>query len=240
MRDRVGALLACGASWLAIAVDAIFSTGDHYYLVGILIMLFSLVPFLIPGGRRRTHTRELVFIAAMSIITMLLRILFIWVPSFKPLVAGIVLAGVALGASAGFLTATTALFISNFIFGHGMWTPWQMVAYGLTGVLAGILADAKLLPRHDLDLKQRLILCLVTGLMVLCLVGPILDTYTIFSLKWMIQGTPLEIYRSGFPVNLTQAVAAMIGVFILANPILDKLHRARLRFGLMDWAEGRR
>lgn len=50
-----------------------------------------------------------------------------------------ILAGVGLGAEAGFLTGAMAGFVSNFFFGQGPWTPWQMFSFGIIGFLAGLL-----------------------------------------------------------------------------------------------------
>ena len=42
----------------------------------------------------------------------------------------------------------------------------------------------------------------------------------------------LAIYASGLPVNAVQATATAITLFILSNPLLGKLERVRVKYGL--------
>ena len=69
------------------------------------------------------------------------RILFAPIPDFKPVSAVAIIAGAALGRRNGFMVGALAALTSNFFFGQGMWTPWQMYAWGLVGYLGGVLAD---------------------------------------------------------------------------------------------------
>ena len=49
------------------------------------------------------------------------------------------IAGFALGGAPGFVVGAVAGLTSNFFFGQGPWTPWQMAAWGMTGVIgAGV------------------------------------------------------------------------------------------------------
>ena len=44
-----------------------------------------------------------------------------------------------LGGETGFLVGAITAFVSNFFFGQGPWTPWQMFSFGIIGFLAGIM-----------------------------------------------------------------------------------------------------
>ena len=61
------------------------------------------------------------------------RILFAPIPDFKPVSAIAIIAGVAFGRKSGFMVGSLAALASNFFFGQGVWTPWQMYAWGLVG-----------------------------------------------------------------------------------------------------------
>ena len=63
----------------------------------------------------------------------------------------VVLSGIALGPEAGFLTGALGRFICNFFDGHGPWTPWQMVSWGLIGFISGVV-----FVRYDLREKKDL------------------------------------------------------------------------------------
>ena len=60
-------------------------------------------------------------------------------PQFKPVVALVIIAGVCFGGETGFLVGAVTGFVSNFFFGQGPWTPWQMFALGIVGFIGGIL-----------------------------------------------------------------------------------------------------
>ena len=68
------------------------------------------------------------------------RIAFAAVPNVKPTTDIVLIAGYALGGAPGFAIGALAALTSNFFFGQGPWTPWQMAAWGATGVLGAALA----------------------------------------------------------------------------------------------------
>lgn len=113
-------------------------------LLGLLFLLASAIPFLLVFDKKKPQARELVPIAVMAAIAVVGRTVFeiIPLPNFKPCSAIIIITAVAFGPEAGFLTGTLTGFVSNFIFGQGPWTPWQMFTWGLVGFLAGILKNA--------------------------------------------------------------------------------------------------
>ena len=63
------------------------------------------------------------------------RIAFAAVPNVKPTTDIVLIAGFALGGGPGFAVGAIAGLSSNFFFGQGPWTPWQMAAWGATGVI---------------------------------------------------------------------------------------------------------
>ena len=74
-----------------------------------------------PGLRQIMPTLVLAALAAAG------RILFGPIPDFKPVSAIAIIAGATLGRRNGFMVGALAALTSNFFFGQGMWTPWQML-----------------------------------------------------------------------------------------------------------------
>lgn len=111
----------------------------HYYIASLVVVTLSMLPFALSFEGRRPQTRELVVIAALVAITVAGRAAFFMTPQFKPVVALVIISGAALGPQSGFAVGALSGFVSNFVFGQGPWTPWQMVAFGLIGCLAGLL-----------------------------------------------------------------------------------------------------
>lgn len=227
-------------SWLVVVVltpitvwaGTVFGSGS-YYVTSILVIIYAMVPFFVSFESRRPQARELVIIAVMCALAVVARVALIWVPHFKPIAAIVMIAGVALGSRSGFLVGAISLLVSDFVFGQGPWTPWQMLAYGIAGFVAGFLAERGVIPRSDLSNRAKTLLSLAGAAFVVVVVGPILDTCSLFTMVSAI--TPesaLAIYASGLPVNAVQATATAITLFILANPLLGKLERVRVKYGL--------
>jgi energy-coupling factor transport system substrate-specific component len=67
------------------------------------------------------------------------RIAFAAVPNVKPTTVIVLIAGYSLGGAPGYVVGAVAALTSNFFFGQGPWTPWQMAGWGLTGVAGALL-----------------------------------------------------------------------------------------------------
>ena len=169
----------------------------------------------------------------MSAVAVASRAAFIMVPFFKPLTGIVMITGMALGPEAGFLTGAVSGFVSNFIFGQGPWTPWQMFAFGVAGFLAGVLAK-----KGWLTAEKRLPAGLFGGICVLLLIGPILDTCSLFTMSTEITAASAAgIYLAGLPVNAVHAFATFLTVFFLGKPIEEKLDRIKVKYGMMGGDE---
>jgi energy-coupling factor transport system substrate-specific component len=84
--------------------------------------------------------RELAVIATIGGAAAAGRVLFAAIPGVQPVTVIVVAAGAALGARAGFASGMLAALASNVFLGQGMWTPWQMLGWGVCGVVGAIAA----------------------------------------------------------------------------------------------------
>ncbi|MGA8744744.1 MAG: prenyltransferase/squalene oxidase repeat-containing protein [Solirubrobacterales bacterium] len=113
-------------------------------------MSWQLVSFLILGSvllagfawyeRSRPPSQVLALVAALAALAIAGRIAFAAFPNVKPTTDIVIFAGYALGPAPGFAVGALSGLVSNFWFGQGPWTPWQMAAWGLCGVLGALLA----------------------------------------------------------------------------------------------------
>lgn len=204
--------------------------GDRsYYITSLLIIGYTMIPFFLIFEKRKPQARELVILAVMCAIAIASRAIFIWLPHFKPMTAIIIITGIAFGAESGFLAGAVSGFVSNFLFGQGPWTPWQMFAFGIAGFLAGLLYQKGLLK------KGKLPLCIFGGLTVMLIVGPLLDTCALFTMSSVI--TPegaAAIYLSGLPVNAIHASATVLTLLLVSKPLFEKLDRVKIKYGMME------
>lgn len=202
----------------------------RYYLCSLLLIILSMIPFFLSFEKRKPEAREIVTLAVMCAIAVASRAVFIMVPHFKPLVGIVMITAIAFGAEAGFLTGAVSAFVSNFIFGQGPWTPWQMFAYGIAGFLAGLLTKTGILKK-----EKKLMSAIYGGLEVLLITGPILDTCSIFLMSNVVnREAAAAIYLSGLPVNAVHALATFLTIFLLLKPMLEKLERIKIKYGMME------
>lgn len=212
-----------------IAIGMLAWNDRYYYIVSMLIILAALVPFAMLFEHRRPKTRELVLISVMTAFAVAGRAAFYMIPQFKPSVAVIIITGISLGSEAGFATGALTAFISNMFFGQGPWTPWQMFAMGIIGFISGFMFKREVETK-----KQRIELIAYGALVTFFIYGGIMDTSSLFmmssdiSLKGL-----LAIFASGFVFNLLHALSTAFFLLVLANPVLKKLRRIKLKYGLM-------
>lgn len=169
------------------------------YFISMCIIILSMLPFFLVFENRRPQAREVVVIAVMAALAVAGRAAFFMLPQFKPTAAIVIIAGVGLGAEAGFLTGALAGFVSNFFFGQGPWTPWQMFAFGIVGFLGGLIFRRK----RGKWKHFHLWLCIYGGLSVLVIYGFLLDTASVFmGMGGINKAAFLAMYASGFPMNV--------------------------------------
>lgn len=211
---------------------------QSFYLSGLTIIVLTIAAFFLHFESRKPQARELVLLAVLCALAVASRAAFGFVPHFKPMLAIVMLTGIAFGPEAGFLCGAISGFASNFIFGQGPWTPWQMFAYGIGGMLAGLFALCGILkksPRAWRDGGWRDILGLtVFGfLCILLVVGPLLDTSTFFMAGFS-ASSPLGIYLAGVPVNCVHGSAVALTMLLFGKPLLDRLRRIQIKYGMME------
>ena len=221
--------------FLVIPLTLILGTklsGRAYYVTSTLVILEILIPFLLAFEGRKPQARELVVIAVLCALAVASRAA-IPIPNFKPTYAVIMLSGIAFGPEAGFLVGAVTAFASNFFYGQGAYTPWQMFAYGAGGMLAGFVFRKKWLPREPLAMG------IFGYLVVLLFIGPILDTCSVFlTLPEISLKSAWPLYISGFPVNLSQGACTFLTMLLFGRPLLEKLDRVKTQYGMMEEEDG--
>jgi prenyltransferase beta subunit len=106
---------------------------------------FVIIGAVVLGGfawyeRSRPPSQVVALVAALAALAIAGRIAFAAFPNVKPTTDIVIFAGYALGAAPGFAVGALAALVSNFWFGQGPWTPWQMAGWGLCGMLGAALA----------------------------------------------------------------------------------------------------
>lgn len=206
--------------------------GRSYYIMSIIVAIEILIPFFLAFEGSKPKAHDLVTIAVMSAIVIVSRVI-IPLPSFKPTFALIMLSGIAFGPEAGFIVGAVSALGSNFFMGQGPYTPWQMMAYGLAGVLAGAIFGHRILPKKNWVMAFFCFICTVI------VIGPLLDTSTLFiTVSKPTWASAAAIYLSGLPVNLMQGFCGFLTMLLFGNVILEKLDRVKTQYGIMEKDDG--
>ncbi len=214
---------------LTIYIGVYYLYDRKYYFISLLIILETMLPFVLIFESRKPQARELIVIAVLCAIGVAGRSAFFMLPQFKPVVAIVIISGVAFGGEAGFLVGAVTGFVSNMFFGQGPWTPWQMFAFGIIGFLSGVLFRKGLLRRNTIAL------CTFGGLATFFIYGGIMNPASVI----MFQSRPnlkmfFMAYLRGIPFDLVHATATVVFLWVGAQPMLEKLDRIKVKYGLME------
>jgi Prenyltransferase and squalene oxidase repeat len=110
--------------------------------------------------RTRPDARIVALVATLAAFAALGRIAFAALPNVKPTTDIVLISGYALGPAPGFVVGALAGLSSNFFFGQGPWTAWQMAAWGVTGLLGAALA---VVTRRRAGRPVLALACTITG-----------------------------------------------------------------------------
>lgn len=214
---------------LTLFVGIFYLEGKKYYFIALLMLLEMMLPFFLVFEGRKPQARELVLIAVLCALGVAGRAAFFMLPQFKPVMALTILAGVAFGGETGFLVGAMTMLASNVMFSQGPWTPWQMFAMGIIGFLAGVLF------RKGLLCRSRVSLGVFGALAAIFIYGGIMNSASALiwtdRLNWNII---LAYCAAGFPMDCVQAAATWLFLWVAAEPMLEKLDRIKVKYGLLE------
>lgn len=218
-------LLSAFAVPLTIFIGVYYMGDRKYYFISLLIILETLAPFFLIMEKRRARTRELIILSVLSAIAVAGRAAFYMLPEFKPTATVVIISGIAFGGEAGFLVGAISAFVSNFFFGQGPWTPWQMFAFGMAGLFAGILFQKGFIA------KRKISMCIFSAVFVLVFCGVILNCGSVI----MYQANPnLKMFVSscimGLPFDLIHALSTAFFMWFIGEPLLEKLDRIKEKY----------
>ena len=227
-QSKLALLITCILVPFTIYFGTVYLANRKYYFISLLIILESMIPFIVSFETRAPKAREIMVIACLAAIGTAGRMAFFMLPQFKPVIAITIIAGVCFGAESGFIVGAIIAFTSNMFFGQSAITPWQMFAYGMTGLAAGILFKKGMLR------KNKSSLCIFGAIITFTLCGVILDTGA--GMTWLIEPTFAKLipyYMTGVVFNLIHAFATTFFLWFAAEPMIEKLERIKVKYGLI-------
>jgi energy-coupling factor transport system substrate-specific component len=217
-------ILMFGLLWLTLEYS------DNYLLISFGFVLVSILFIILRFEKRKIEARELVLLAVLAAIAAVGRIPFSSIPSVQPTTFVIMMSGFVFGAESGFMIGVIAALASNMILGQGPWTPWQMVAWGLVGLTAGLFNQSRLMS----NLKGKIIFGIVWGF----LFGWIMNLWSLLGFTQSGEAMNVKfIYTylaSSVLFDFFHSISNVIFLVLFSESWIKILTRFKSKYGLME------
>lgn len=205
---------------LLVIFGAVIFDGKRYLIISVGAALLALLLFAAGYEKKPVGSRKMVITAVMTALSIAGR----FIPFFKPVTALTVITAIHLGGEAGFLVGALSALLSNFYFGQGPWTPFQMLAWGMTGLIAVFFAN---------PIKRHKWLLLVYGVLAGIVYSLVMDIWTVL---WYDGSFHTELYLTAvitaFPHTIMYSVSNFIFLWFMAKPFGEKLERIKIKYGI--------
>ena len=250
-RIALEALSICATP--AILVVCTLTNADQTALLSLVVVLASLGVFFATYESSAPRLRDIMPTVVLAALAAAGRILFAPIPDFKPVSAIAIIAGVVFGRKSGFMVGALAALASNFFFGQGPWTPWQVYAWGLVGYGAGLLAAIPAKAPKGADngrlaecgedqgsckqplIERHAVIIYIYGFASCLMYGFILNAWSILSF-YHAQASGfagiLLVYATALPFDVTHGVATVVFLAALYAPWRRKLKRIKSKYGM--------
>lgn len=207
-----------------IVVGILFLRNTSYAVIMVAFAVLCNLPFLLSFEKSKTTTREIVLIAVMVALTVVSRLIFAPIPSFKPVTAMVIITGIAFGAKAGYMTGAMSALLSDIFFGQGPWTPFQMLVWGIIGFFAGILFCNK---------KLHIWLVVIYSTICGVIFSLVMDIWTVFAIDGNFSFLRYsEVLLASLPIMAVYAVSNFVFTLVLTKPFLKKMLRIKDKFAV--------
>ena len=202
-----------------VAASVCFGSDRGYLFFSLGIVVLSLALFAAGIDKKNIGTRRMVLCAVMTALAVAGR----FIPVLKPVSAVIIISGMYLGRESGFLVGAMTALLSNFYFGQGPWTPFQMLAWGLTGYIAGILSEV---------LRKNKVILLIYGLLSGVFFSLVMDIWTVLWGGMFMADRYLEALYTSLPHTAAYALSGFLFLLIMSGTFCQRLERVKIKYGI--------
>ena len=207
--------------------DIILFSGKYYDVASLIAAFLSCIPFYITFEKSKATSKEIMLVALMTAFSVCGRIMFSFMPFFKPITAFTIISGMYLSAPAGFICGSFSALISNIYFGQGPWTLFQMISWGLIGFISGVIGE---------KLLEKRIILVIYAFISGVLFSLIMDLWTVLNIDKEFNFSRYIIQLiSSFPIMIIYSLSNIVFLILLQKPIGKKIKRAKKRYGIFEY-----
>jgi len=216
---------------LIIVLSAIYAPllSSWWGLISLIFLILVIFQLFLYYERKVTGSKEVATISVLGAFSAASRIPFAAIPSVQPCTFLILITGYVFGPAAGFMVGAETALLSNFFLGQGPWTPWQMVAWGLIGVLGWFfrkIAEGR---------KYEYYLFLILGIIAGYLYGIIMNiSYWLLYMEPHTVAGFLYVESLSFWFDTLHAAGNVIFIDLFSTRAIKILKSFKLRFGLFN------
>lgn len=201
--------------------------GINWALLSVIIISIILIVFFGRFEKSKINSKEIALVATMASLAGISRIPFAMIMSVQPTTFIVMITGYVFGSQMGFIVGAVAALVSNFFLGQGPWTPWQMLCWGICGVIASQLSRMT----RKFNLPIFAITCAFCGY----LFGWVMNIW-----HWVGFVYPLTIktflatYAASFPFDSLHAIGNIIFSIIFGKTFYQILTRFKKKISYND------
>jgi len=157
------------------------------------------------------NTYKLTLLAVFAAIGIVGRSLFAFLPNVQPVTALIIICGILIGPASSFLLAIIVTFLSNVLLGMGIWTVWQILSWGLIGIISGFIGK----------MFKRIPTAVIVAIGI---VSGYFYGFTISLTTYQVTGKFWPYYIMGLPFDTYHAIGNAVFIMLM-YPIITHLLR---------------
>ncbi|HIV74792.1 MAG TPA: ECF transporter S component [Candidatus Pseudogracilibacillus intestinigallinarum] len=227
VKNRWYIALSSIVMFILLVSSILFFNYESYLLLSFSIIAITMLPFFIRFEVKKISSREIVILAILASIAAVSRVPFAPLPSVQPTSFVIMIAGLVFGAESGFIVGAVAAIVSNIFLGQGPWTPWQMYAWGMLGMTAGLF-------RNRWWMKQmwgKLIFGFIWGYVFGWFMNFWIIVSSIENFTWEFF---ISIYVASIYFDLAHGLSNVFFIVIFSASWIRILTRFKRKYGLLD------
>lgn len=213
-----------------LVASIVFFTHHAYLLVSLIIIACTMLVFFTRFEIRTIAGREVVILAILAAVAAIGRVPFGALPSVQPTSFVIIITGLVFGAESGFIVGAVAAIVSNLFLGQGPWTPWQMYAWGMMGVSAGLLRNTWFMRK----MWGKVIFGFVWGYVFGWFMNGWIVVSNIENMTWEFLAS---IYVMSFYFDLAHGLSNVFFIIVFSASWIRIMERFKRKYGLLKRAD---